>query len=103
MDKDKLIQTIQSAKVSEVLKKELLDLVENEESFGPETVKKVQAKLDQRADETIDKIADLRTESAVAKFNQDMDGLEKGIGDFQEEVNKKADDIDKKAVRKELV
>jgi len=101
MDKNKIIELIEKSEISPELKAELLALAEAE-NFGPETAKKIQVKLTEHAQKAIGEISDLREENATEKFNDDMDDLEKDINDFQVEANKKADEIDKKAVREEL-
>ncbi len=100
MDKNKIIKLIQRAAISSELKAELLQIVEQEENLGKETIQKLQEKLAGKADEVAQNIADIMAESATDKFNQDMDSWEKDVNDFQSEVNKKADKIDLEEARK---
>jgi len=102
MDKNKITQLIQEAKITPELKQELLQMVEQEETLSEETIQKVQKRLASAADAVAQNIADIMVESATDKMNQDMDGLEKDVNDFQAELNKKADAIDLETTRKEM-
>lgn len=102
MDKNKIIQIIESAKISDDFKKELRELVEAEENGGPETIQKIQAKLDEHTDQTIDALTELKMGNATEEFNQNLDDLDKDVNDLQAEVNKKKDEIDLKETRTKL-
>ncbi|PIU01559.1 hypothetical protein COT68_02590 [bacterium (Candidatus Torokbacteria) CG09_land_8_20_14_0_10_42_11] len=102
MDKNKITQLIQEAKITPELKQELLQMVEQEEILSDETAQKVQERLASAADAVAQNIADIMVESETDKMNQDMDGLEKDVNDFQMELNQKADAIDLETTRKEM-
>jgi len=100
--KSKLIKAIQGAKVEDDFKTELINLVEADENFGPDTIKKVQEKITEHAYDAIDEMTNLEIEDALADFNREIDQLDKDISQFEDDINQKADEIDTNALRNEI-
>lgn len=102
MDKSTLIETIQSAKISDVLKKELIELVNAEAAYGPETIKKVQARLNGAAEEVIEDVANLQILAAKDEFDKQMAEVDQDIKQLNSEISKKADQVDIAETRSKL-
>jgi len=100
--KNELIKVIQEAKVEDGFKAELMNLVEADESFGQDTIKKVQEKIAEHAYDAIDEITDLEMEDALADFNREIDQLDKDINQFEADINQKADEIDVNTLRDKI-
>lgn len=100
--KSKLIKVIQDAKVEDGFKTELISLVEVDENFGADTIKKVQEKITEHAYDAIDEMTNLEMEDALADFNREIDQLDKDINQFETDINQKADEIDANALRDKI-
>lgn len=100
--KNELIKIIQDANVADDFKAELISLVEADENFGPDTIKKVREKITEHAYDAIDEITDLEMEDALVDFNREIDQLDKDINQFETDINQKADEIDANALRDKI-
>ncbi|MDD5627033.1 MAG: hypothetical protein PHW01_03450 [Patescibacteria group bacterium] len=101
MNKESIIKLIQESKVSEDLKSELLGLVGDDEP-SPEMIQKIQARLEQAAEEKIEEVANKVAENAADTFTQDVDQLEQEENKIAQEISKKADEIDLEETRKQI-
>ncbi len=99
MDKQNLISKIGAAKIPEDFKKELVQLVEAEAAVGPETVKKIQARVDEFVEQSIDNITNLQVMDAAEEFGDKMAQVDNNIKQFNQELNQKADEADMAAAR----
>lgn len=99
MDKQNLISKIGAAKIPEDFKKELVQLVEEEAAVGPETVKKIQARIDEFVEQSIDSVTNLQVMDAAEEFGDKMAKVDGEIKQFNQELNQKADEADMAAAR----
>ena len=99
MDKQNLISKIGAAKIPDDFKKELVQLVEAETEVGPETVKKIQAKIDEFVEQSIDGIANLQVMDAAEELDGKMSQVDNSIKQFNQELSQKADEADMAAAR----
>jgi len=99
MDKQNLISKIGAAKIPDDFKKELVQLVEAEAEVGPETVKKIQDKIDEFVGQSIDSITNLQVMDAAEELDGKMSQVDTSIKQFSQELNQKADEVDMAAAR----
>lgn len=99
MDKQTLLQELQSSSVSDALKKELMAMVEAESDVTPELMAKIHEKIENHIDQAAEQIMLLGVEDATAKFNAEMDGIEEDGTKLVADVYTQADEIDLAAAK----
>jgi len=102
MDKTTLVNLVQSADVGEALKIEILALINADNPYNQETIKKVQAKLDAIASNIMDEVTDLQIQAAADKLNSEMEKIHQDTKALNMQINTKADALDLQQARSQL-
>lgn len=102
VDKQTLLQKIQSAQIAEELKDKLKGMVDQAAEASPELVKKIVDALDADSQEALETIAKADIEAAGKEADKQIAGLQKEASDFVKDINKQADDLEKDSLRQQI-
>ena len=94
MDKNKIIQAIKEAEVSDDLKQELIEIVESEKAVSQDVIQKINDRLDGEAEAVIQEIGDIMVDDALEEHDEETAKIDQELNDLQEEVETKTNDID---------
>src|SRR3989338_688211 len=94
IDKQKLLEKVNSANITPELKAGLLTMVNAASAVDQGLLDKINAAIDEEAGNLIEEIANVELGVQADKYDKEMQAVGKDVDKFVKDLNQKADEVD---------